>query len=323
MSSRREGSGARLVDLSALAERLQAPPVTRFAPSPTGHLHLGHLVDAIFVWGVARALGGLVHLRLEDHDQSRSRREFETSILDDLEWLGFVPDSPSIAAFRAPGQCAGRQMDRPERYTDAMVRLTRAELVYWCDCSRQRVLAESGTMEGELRYGGRCRARGLGPGPERAARVRLPSGREHFTDAQLGEFIHTPAEQCGDLLIQDRLGHWTYQFAVTVDDYVDGVTLVIRGEDLLSSVGRQILLARLLGRTSPPVFLHHPLVLGRAGTKLSKSNRDTGLRELREAGVSPSEAIGRAAAAAGLIDHVREVDASEVAEIFHDVASRT
>ncbi len=316
MSQRRQRRGTHPLDLAALAARLQAPPVTRFAPSPTGHLHLGHLVDAIFVWGIARALGGRVQLRIEDHDQSRARREFETSILDDLEWLGFVPDSPSIAALRAPGQCAGRQMDRPERYTDAMVRLTRDGLVYWCDCSRRRVLDESGTVEGELRYGGRCRTRGLGPGPERAARARLPSGREQFTDARLGEFTHTPAEQCGDILIQDRLGHWTYQFAVTVDDYVDGVTLVIRGEDLLPSSGRQISLARLLGRASPPVFLHHTLVLGPSGTKLSKSSGDTGLRELREAGVRPEEAIGRAAGAVGLIDHVRPVPASEVAKIF-------
>jgi glutamyl-tRNA synthetase/glutamyl-Q tRNA(Asp) synthetase len=316
VSPRSERRGAHPVDLAALAARLQAPPVTRFAPSPTGHLHLGHLVDAIFVWGIAGALGGRVQLRIENHDQSRARGEFETTIFDDLEWLGFVPDSPPIATFRAPGPCAGRQMDRPERYTDAMVRLTGDGLVYWCDCSRQRVLAESGTVEGELRYGGRCRTRGLGPGPARAARVRLPSGGEHFTDAQLGEFVQTPAEQCGDLLIQDRFGHWTYQFAVTVDDYVDGVTLVIRGEDLLPSSGRQISMARLLGRTSPPVFLHHPLVLGPSGTKLSKSNRDTGLGQLREAGVSPSEAIGRAAAAVGLIDHVRPVAASEVAEIF-------
>ena len=207
-------------------------------------------------------------------------------------------------------------MDRPERYTGAMVRLTRGGLVYWCDCSRQRVLAESGTAGGELRYGGRCRTRGLGPGPERAARVRLAPGREHFADARLGEFTQTPAEQCGDLLIQDRVGHWTYQFAVTVDDYVDGVTLVIRGEDLLPSVGRQISLARLLGRTSPPVFLHHALVLGPSGTKLSKSNHDTGLRQLREAGVSASDAIGRAAEAVGLIDRVRPIAATEVAELF-------
>jgi glutamyl/glutaminyl-tRNA synthetase len=316
VSRRRERRGTHLVDLAALASRLPAPPVTRFAPSPTGHLHLGHLVNAIFVWGIARALGGRVQLRVEDHDQSRARREYETSILDDLEWLGFVPDAPSIAAFRDPAGCEGRQLDRPARYTDAMVQLMRDGLVYWCDCSRQRVLSDSGTFDGELKYGGRCRTRGLGPGPERGARVRLSSEREHFTDARLGELTQTPAVQCGDPLIQDRLGYWTYQFAVTVDDYVDGVTLVIRGEDLLPSVGRQISLARLLGRAVPPVFLHHPLVLAATGGKLSKSNRDTGLRELREAGVSADDAIGRAAAAVGLIGQPRPVAASDVAELF-------
>jgi glutamyl-tRNA synthetase/glutamyl-Q tRNA(Asp) synthetase len=198
---RRPRRGAHPVDLAALAARLQAPPVTRFAPSPTGHLHLGHLVDAIFVWGIARALGGRVQLRIEDHDRSRARREFETSILDDLEWLGFVPDSPSIAALRAPGQCAGRQMDRTERYTDAMVRLTRDGRVYWCDCSRRRVLDESGTVEGELRYGGRCRRGAWGPGRNEPL-AAPPSGREQFTDARLGELTHTPAEQCGDILIR-------------------------------------------------------------------------------------------------------------------------
>ena len=316
MSRRRERRGPFPIHLAAVAARLQAPPVTRFAPSPTGHLHLGHLVNAIVVWGVARALGGQVQLRIEDHDQSRARREFEASILDDLEWLGFLPDTPPIGAFRAAGRSVGRQTDRPERYTDAMVKLTEDSRVYWCDCSRQRVLAESGTVDGELRYGGRCRTRGLGPGPERGARVRLPEGSECFIDARLGAMTQTPADQCGDLLIQDRLGLWTYQFAVTVDDDIDGVTLVIRGEDLLSSTGRQIALARLLGRTSPPVFLHHSLVLGPSEMKLSKANRDTGLRELREAGVSPSEAIGRAAAAAGLIDHVRPIAATHVSELF-------
>ena len=316
MSRGRDHRGAQAVDLRALAARFTTPPVTRFAPSPTGHLHLGHLVNAIFVWGIARALGGRVQLRIEDHDQSRARREFEASILDDLDWLGFLPDAPPTAAFRVSGQCAGRQMDRPGRYTETMVRLTNDGLVYWCDCSRQRVLADSGDADGELRYGGRCRTRGLGPGPERGARVRLPPGREQFVDARLGRLTQTPMEQCGDLLVQDRLGFWTYQFAVTVDDFVDGVTLVIRGEDLLASTGRQIALARLLGRATPPVFLHHPLVVGETGTKLSKSNRDTGLRELRDAGISSSEAIGRAAAAVGLIDHMRPVYAAEVAGLF-------
>jgi glutamyl-tRNA synthetase/glutamyl-Q tRNA(Asp) synthetase len=304
------------INLVALARTFGAPPVTRFAPSPTGHLHLGHLVNAIYVWGIARALGGRVLLRVEDHDRLRARREFEDSILDDLDWLGFVPDAPSLASFRSDTRCEGRQMDRPERYTHAMVRLTANHVVYWCDCSRQRVLSESGTVDGELRYGGRCRDRGLGPGPERGARLRVPDNSESFVDARLGAIGQTPATQCGDFLLQDRLGNWTYQFAVTVDDHVDGVTLVIRGVDLLASTGRQIMLARLLGRSSPPVFLHHSLVLGPSGDKLSKSNQDTGLRELREAGLSAADAIGRAAAAVGLIDHPRPIEPTDVAMLF-------
>jgi glutamyl-tRNA synthetase/glutamyl-Q tRNA(Asp) synthetase len=304
------------VDLESLARSFDEPPLTRFAPSPTGHLHLGHLVNAIYVWGLAHRLGGHVRLRIEDHDRSRARPEFERSILDDLEWLGFVPDAPALAAFRMPGPCDGRQMDRPGRYLEAMTRLTADELVYWCDCSRKRVLHDSGTVGGELRYGGRCRARGLGPGPDRGVRVRFPEATERFVDARLGESIQTPAAQCGDLLIRERQGDWTYQFAVTVDDYVDGVTLVIRGIDLLPSTGRQIALARLLGRTRPAVFLHHPLILGASGGKLSKSNDDTGIRELRQAGVSAPEVIGRAAAAIGLVDRPRPIPATEVAELF-------
>jgi glutamyl-Q tRNA(Asp) synthetase len=133
----------------------------------------------------------------------------------------------------------------------------------------------------------------------------MEDGEEVFDDLRLGEIRQGPARQCGDLLVRDRVGNWTYQFAVVIDDLVEQVTLVIRGEDLLSSTGRQLRLARLLGRTLPPVFLHHPLVRGADGEKLSKSNRDTGIIELRDAGVSPADVIGRAAAAVGLIDRPR------------------
>jgi glutamyl/glutaminyl-tRNA synthetase len=111
--------------------------------------------------------------------------------------------------------------------------------------------------------------------------VRFDEGDEAFDDVLLGPIRRRPARQCGDLLIRDRLGNWTYQFAVTVDDLVEGITLVVRGEDLLASTGRQIRLARLLGRPTPPEFLHHPLVTGTDGEKLSKSSNDTGIRELR------------------------------------------
>lgn len=274
-------------------------PLTRFAPSPTGHLHLGHLANAIYVWGVARARGGSVRLRIEDHDRARARPEYERSVLDDLEWLGLRPDEPSLDAFRA-APCDGRQSDHPQRYEQALTGLEAAGLAYWCDCSRQRVLRDAGTVAGELHYGGRCRARGLGPGAGRGVRIRMEPGLESFLDEQLGPQAQDPSIQCGDMLARDRHGNWTYQFAVTVDDMVEGIDLVVRGTDLLASTGRQIRLARLLGRETPPSFLHHPLIVDSTGRKLSKSDGDTCLRELRAAGVQPADVLGRAAAAVGL-----------------------
>jgi glutamyl/glutaminyl-tRNA synthetase len=291
-------------------------PVTRFAPSPTGHLHLGHIVNALFVWGVARARSGRVRLRIEDHDRERSQLDFERSILEDLEWLGLEPDEPALASFR-DGWCDGRQSDHLQRYDEALNRLTRAGITYWCDCSRQRILRDGGGGSGELRYDGRCRLRGLGPGPDRGVRARMDPGDEQFTDEYLGAQVQTPAAQCGDLLVHDRRGNWTYQFAVTVDDAAEGIDLVIRGADLLDSTGRQIRLARLLGRTEPPTFLHHPLITDDTGRKLSKSMGDTGVRELRAAGVSPAEVLGRAAAAVGLVPVARPVTVDELGNLTH------
>lgn len=274
--------------------------VSRFAPAPTGYLHLGHVVNAIFVWGLTRALGGEVLLRIEDHDAERSRAVFERALLDDLEWLGFVPDRPSFAEFRA-GPCAGRQRDREAVYQAALEALARAGRVYACECSR-RMLALHGGVSGERRYPGTCARKGLPCGPGRGVRVALDEGVETFEDLRHGSQSQSPAEQCGDLLVRDRDGHWTYQFAVTVDDFEQGVTVVIRGDDLLSSTGRQIQLARLLGRRSPPVFVHHPLVMKGPAQKLSKADGDTSVRDLRARGVTATDIIGRAAAAVGLTD---------------------
>jgi glutamyl-Q tRNA(Asp) synthetase len=273
---------------------------TRFAPSPTGYLHLGHVVNAIYVWGVARARGGQVLLRVEDHDRIRSRPEFEAALLEDLDWLGFVPDSG-----RTP---VCRQSDRTASYERALATLRSNHQVYTCRCSRREI--------GSERYPGTCRDRGLSESSGGGLRVALPPGTETFDDALLGTLTQEPAAQCGDLLIRDRDGHWTYQFAVTVDDLQDDVTLVIRGIDLVDSTARQIALGRMLGRRSPPRFLHHPLILHPGGEKLSKSNRDTGVRELRQAGVSPAEVIGRAAAAVGLVPPGTSIEAAEVTRLF-------
>jgi glutamyl-tRNA synthetase/glutamyl-Q tRNA(Asp) synthetase len=270
--------------------------VTRFAPSPTGFLHLGHVVHAMYVWGVARALGGHVVMRIEDHDRIRSRPEYESALVEDLAWLGFEPDSGASPRLR--------QSDTPAVYEEALARLRRTHHVYACECSRKEI--------GGDRYGGRCRDRRLRDAPGLGLRVEIGRHVESFEDGLLGPQEQTPADQCGDLLVRDRDGQWTYQFAVTVDDLRQGISLVIRGADLTSSTGRQIALARMLGRVRAPVFLHHPLIRDDSGNKLSKSASDTGVRELRAAGVDAAGVIGRAAFLVGLVDRPRPVPAHEV-----------
>lgn len=303
-------------DLAALAARLPARPLTRFAPSPTGYLHLGHVANAVWVWGLARALDGRVLLRLEDHDRGRCRPAYESALLDDLKWLGLVPDVGPVADLRA-GVAPYRQSDAVEAYESALARLSADGLVFACDCSRRDLARVGGDVfNEETPYGGRCQSRGLAWGPGRGLRLRVEPGVERFEDARLGPRLQRPAEQCGDLLVRDRLGQWTYQFAVVVDDLRHGVDLVVRGEDLLESTGRQLLLARLLGRPAPPVFLHHPLIRKPGGEKLSKSNGDTGIRELRGAGMSPAAVLGRAAFLTGLQGSDAPLAQGELAKLF-------
>jgi glutamyl-Q tRNA(Asp) synthetase len=283
---------------------------TRFAPAPTGFLHLGHVASAIAVWSVARAFRGRVLLRIEDHDLTRSRAEYERAILEDLEWLGFRPAEPFV-----------RQSERRATYEGAWRRLRTQGLVYACDCSRKSIEAASpeGASEAELRYVGLCRDKSLpleGPGSHR---LRLEPLTVAFRDLRLGDIEQKPSEQCGDVPIRDRHGQWTYQFAVSVDDFEQGVDLVIRGEDILASTGRQIQIAELLGRKSPARFLHHPLIHRPDGRKLSKSNRDTGIRELREAGLSVESVLGQAASALGLTEG-EPIDADELARRIRSAA---
>ena len=263
---------------------------TRFAPAPTGYLHLGHVVNAVWVWGLARRFGGTVVLRVEDHDRVRSRPEYEAALREDLAWLGFEPDEE-----------VPRQSARGKRYGAAMAEL--GDLVYPCVCSRKTIRAtvkRLGREEGdEIRYPGTCRQKRVDPGRTQVRRLRLEPEAISFGDLLLGPQIQVPAEQCGDLAIRDRDGHWSYPFAVVVDDFDQAIDVVIRGADLLASTGRQIQLSRLLGRPEPPHFLHHPLVLGPDGRKLSKSNRDTGLRELRAAGWSAQRVLAEAARLGG------------------------
>jgi glutamyl-Q tRNA(Asp) synthetase len=304
------------LDLAALAARLPVRPLTRFAPSPTGYLHLGHVANAVWVWGLARALGGRVLLRIEDHDRGRCRPEYEGAVLDDLAWLGLEPDLGTPAEIRA-GPSSYRQSDVGAAYQAALDRLGRAGLVFGCDCTRRDIASTEGDVfNQETRYPGRCRARGLTLAPGIGARLRLDPQPEPFVDGRLGPQEQDPAHQCGDLLLRDRLGRWTYQFAVVVDDWRHPVDRVVRGEDLLPSTGRQLSLGRLLGRAAPPVFLHHPLIRKPGGEKLSKAAGDTGVRELRAAGTSPETVLGQAAALTGLLPRAEPIEPHDLAKLF-------
>jgi glutamyl-Q tRNA(Asp) synthetase len=287
-------------------------PLTRFAPAPTGYIHLGHVLNAAFVWGLSRAVGGRVLLRIEDHDRQRCRPEYEHALLDDLDWLGFAPDIHPTSEFRQ-GATAGRQSDRDDAYRAALAPLVERGLVYGCDCTRKQI---EGT-----RYSGRCRHRGLSPTEGVGWRVRLDDGLETFDDAALGPQRQEPSTQCGDLLIRDRLGNWTYQWAATTDDVRQQISLVIRGEDLLDSTGRQLALARLLGRSVPPIYLHHPLLMKSPTQKLSKSDHDTGVRDLRGAGWTAARVIGHAAWLGGLQPTLAALSAQDVTRLFETPAA--
>jgi len=305
---------------------LPAAPVTRFAPAPTGFLHLGHLVNALYVWGIAQATCGRVILRIEDHDRQRSRPEYEAALLDDLERLGLLPDTPHIDAFRA-GATTYRQSDNDPAYEAALDRLRDAGLVYACACTRT-TFAEWAAAHGRAWRGmgcpGGCRGAALDEGeawsaspgaPGLSLRVAVGAGSERWIDLLAGPLADEPATT-GDLLVRDRVGNWTYPFCVVVDDMANGVDLVIRGRDLLDATPVQLRLARLLGREVPPQFLHHPLVRRVSGEKLSKAERDTAVRQMLDAGATSGDLFGRAARLAGLRENEAPLEPAVLGSLF-------
>jgi glutamyl-tRNA synthetase len=279
----------------------------RYAPSPTGILHLGNLRTALLAWLYARKAGGQFVLRIEDLDRPRVRSETSTRILEDLRWLGLDWDEgPDCGGPYAPYI----QSERQEIYQYYLKRLQEMELVYPCYCSRAEIVrAASAPHLGEEgpRYPGTCRhlttaqrRQFEASGKRPALRFRVNDERTvHFQDGLLAEQQQQVQQEVGDFIIRRSDGIFAYQFAVVVDDGLMHINQVVRGADLLSSTARQIILFEALG-FSVPTFLHVPLVLDEQGHRLSKRQRSTGLHPLREAGLSASHIVGQLASSCGL-----------------------
>ena len=301
--------------MNALIGKSTKKIVTRFAPSPTGYLHLGHVASAIFVWGLARSDSARVLLRMEDHDTGRCRRDYEEAIFADLAWLGFAHDNTD---FRFGANSTYRQSDARAHFESALSELIDSGQVYACNCSRQDILLRNGSAETEeLHYDGYCRTRGIPlDALDVGLRLQIPNTELRFDDLRLGMQTQTPAAQCGDLLLKDRHGQYTYNFAVVVDDLRQGINLVIRGEDVLHATGRQLWLADKLGGSDDISYFHHPLIMGSNGQKLSKRLLASAVASRRLAGEDPRILLGEAAHAVGLLESARPLTVPELPQLL-------
>lgn len=272
----------------------------RFAPSPSGRMHLGNLFAALLTWLDVRSLGGEMLLRMEDLDPDRCKPAYARQLADDLRWLGLDWDLGWEET--APEYAQSR---RTVRYEAAFHKLGR--LVYPCYCSRRERLSANAphASDGVRIYDGRCRNLTAGQrrqleaeGRRPAWRIRVPEETVHFWDGNYGGQEENLAEVCGDFLVRRSDGVCAYQLAVSVDDGSMGVTRVVRGRDLLSSTPRQIWLMGKLGY-APPDYCHLPLLLSPDGRRLSKRDKDLDLGVLRQR-TTPEGLTGFLAWTAGL-----------------------
>ena len=285
-----------------------APPVGRFAPSPTGRLHAGNLFAAVMAWVLAHRDGGSVVLRIEDLDAERSRQEYIDAVMRDYEWMGLTWDAGPFF-----------QHGRTEAYREAYRSLEKRGLVYPCFCSRADLHAASAPHFGEkLVYPGTCRHLTDAERTERAKakdpswRLAVPDEEVAFTDGIQGPYRQNLARECGDFIVRRADGAFAYQLAVVVDDAAQGVTQVVRGIDLLPSTPQQLHLQRLLGLPHPR-YAHIPLIVNGAGRRLSKRDHDASIDELRQRFRTPEALLGRMAAVSGLMPDDTPLSLEELA----------
>ena len=284
-------------------------PVGRFAPTPSGRMHLGNVFAALIAWLSVRSRGGEMVLRMEDLDTQRTSGEFAQILRDDLNWLGLDYDRETTA-----------QSLRGDVYNDYIRRLQELDLVYPCYCTRSQLHSVNAPhlSDGTYVYTGTCRNL---TAQQRAAfdrapawRVRVPDRVWTVEDKIQGHYELNLATGCGDMVVRRADGVAVYQLAVTVDDGEAGVTEVVRGMDLLSSAPRQMYLQELFGFPHPE-YAHVPMLLAPDGRRLSKRDRDLDLGELRGR-ITPEQLIGTLASAAGLIDRNMPISARELAQEF-------
>ena len=288
----------------------------RFAPSPTGRMHLGNVFSALLSWLSAKSKGGKWVLRIEDIDPQRSKKEYARLIMDDLAWLGLAWDEGPYY-----------QSERGEIYEHELQKLTERGLIYPCYCTRADILATQAPHEsdGRVVYKGTCRNLVIDetwvaahPHLQKAAmRMRVPDEGEGivtFVDEHYGEQTIDLTTQCGDFIVRRKDGAWAYQLAVVVDDALMGITEVVRGRDLLLSSPQQIYLAHKLGYEAPR-FAHLPLLCNTDRQRLSKRDRSLDMEALRSR-FTAEEIVGRLAYEAHLTMSPSPIAANELIEGF-------
>lgn len=291
----------------------------RFAPSPSGYMHLGNAMSALISWLDVKCLSGEMVLRIEDLDPDRSRSLYIEGILSDIEWLGLTWDEgpPRGGQFGPYFQSQRRQI-----YETILARLTEERNIYPCYCSRSELRDASAPHVGEREpvYSGKCRGREIQQeavltARRPALRLAVPDKTISFSDLNYGLMNYNLQQDCGDFIVRRSDGVHAYQLAVSVDDALMGINRVVRGSDLLDSTPRQLYIHQLLGKTAPE-YGHVPLLLGEDGRRLSKRHNSVELRYWRERGVAPQRLIGYLAWKAGLIDRLTAVSAKELIADF-------
>ena len=281
-------------------------PVGRFAPTPSGRMHLGNVFAALIAWLSVRSRNGEMVLRMEDLDTMRTSTEFAETLRNDLAWLGLDYDREQIP-----------QSQRSAAYDRYFDRMRDMGLLYPCYCTRSQLHGVNAPhlSDGTYVYPGTCRNLQDPPkGRLPSWRVMVPDKLWTVEDRVQGHYELNLATDCGDMVVRRADGVYVYQLAVTVDDGEAGVTEVVRGMDLLSSVPRQMYLQELFGFPHPE-YGHVPMLMAEDGRRLSKRDRDLDLGELQKR-IRPEQLIGNLAFASGLIDMNEPISALDLAKEF-------